>query len=226
MELSRLVLVFLDNSPSPSSLPPRFLQQTNHRQLRGSRAQAKTPLSLDLNWSSVSLPRVTTRSAPLKSFCPTCPSTYFDKHHNLNTIVTVCPRAPPTTPHQVNFSPKTAIMAGVSDKARYYLERAAPELREFEDKEIFSKVRSLPIPQSHPNPQLTAHPSPGRNPIPRHPPLRPRTHDPRPGRPSLRLPRLRRLGTLPRPPAHQTLRPPSHPAIHLARQPRPHLFHL
>jgi U3 small nucleolar RNA-associated protein 6 len=33
-------------------------------------------------------------------------------------------------------------MAGVSDKARFYLERAAPELREFEEKEIFSKVRS------------------------------------------------------------------------------------
>jgi U3 small nucleolar RNA-associated protein 6 len=38
-------------------------------------------------------------------------------------------------------------MAGVSDKARFYLERAAPELREFEEKEIFSKVRSLnPLP--------------------------------------------------------------------------------
>ncbi|KAK4101243.1 hypothetical protein N658DRAFT_471651 [Parathielavia hyrcaniae] len=36
-------------------------------------------------------------------------------------------------------------MAGVSDKARFYLERAAPELREFEEKEIFSKdeIRSL-----------------------------------------------------------------------------------
>ena len=32
-------------------------------------------------------------------------------------------------------------MAGVADKARFYLERAAPQLREFEDKEIFSKVR-------------------------------------------------------------------------------------
>jgi hypothetical protein len=31
-------------------------------------------------------------------------------------------------------------MAGVSDKARFYLERAAPELRVFEEKEIFSKV--------------------------------------------------------------------------------------
>ncbi|KAK3904359.1 U3 small nucleolar RNA-associated protein 6-domain-containing protein [Staphylotrichum tortipilum] len=36
-------------------------------------------------------------------------------------------------------------MAGVSDKARFYLERAAPELRSFEEKEIFSKeeIRSL-----------------------------------------------------------------------------------
>ncbi|KAK4226690.1 U3 small nucleolar RNA-associated protein 6-domain-containing protein [Podospora fimiseda] len=36
-------------------------------------------------------------------------------------------------------------MAGVGDKARFYLERAAPELREFEEKEIFSKeeIQSL-----------------------------------------------------------------------------------
>ncbi|KAK3317258.1 U3 small nucleolar RNA-associated protein 6-domain-containing protein [Cercophora scortea] len=36
-------------------------------------------------------------------------------------------------------------MAGVSDKARFYLERAAPQLREFEEKEIFTKdeIRSL-----------------------------------------------------------------------------------
>ncbi|KAK3299501.1 U3 small nucleolar RNA-associated protein 6-domain-containing protein [Chaetomium fimeti] len=36
-------------------------------------------------------------------------------------------------------------MAGVSDKARFHLERAAPELREFEEKEIFTKdeIRSL-----------------------------------------------------------------------------------
>ncbi|KAK4238794.1 U3 small nucleolar RNA-associated protein 6-domain-containing protein [Achaetomium macrosporum] len=36
-------------------------------------------------------------------------------------------------------------MAGVSDKARFYLERAAPELREFEEKGIFSKdeIRTL-----------------------------------------------------------------------------------
>lgn len=44
-------------------------------------------------------------------------------------------------------------MAGVSDKARFYLERAAPELRTFEEKEIFSKVSnpqvSLSSPQTH-----------------------------------------------------------------------------
>ncbi|KAL2156815.1 hypothetical protein VTH06DRAFT_4512, partial [Thermothelomyces fergusii] len=36
-------------------------------------------------------------------------------------------------------------MAGVSDKARFYLERAAPELREFEEKGIFTKdeIRAL-----------------------------------------------------------------------------------
>jgi U3 small nucleolar RNA-associated protein 6 len=32
-------------------------------------------------------------------------------------------------------------MAGVADKARFYLERAVPQLREFEEKEIFTKVR-------------------------------------------------------------------------------------
>lgn len=31
-------------------------------------------------------------------------------------------------------------MAGVAEKARFYLERAVPQLREFEEKEIFSKV--------------------------------------------------------------------------------------
>jgi len=31
-------------------------------------------------------------------------------------------------------------MAGVAEKARFYLERAVPQLREFEDKGIFSKV--------------------------------------------------------------------------------------
>ena len=34
-------------------------------------------------------------------------------------------------------------MAGVAEKARFYLERAVPQLREWEDKEIFSKVGSL-----------------------------------------------------------------------------------
>ncbi|KAK0612139.1 U3 small nucleolar RNA-associated protein 6-domain-containing protein [Immersiella caudata] len=36
-------------------------------------------------------------------------------------------------------------MAGVSDKARFYLERAAPQLREFEEKEIFKpdEIKSL-----------------------------------------------------------------------------------
>jgi hypothetical protein len=32
-------------------------------------------------------------------------------------------------------------MAGASDKARFYMEQAVPQLREFEDKKIFSKVR-------------------------------------------------------------------------------------
>jgi hypothetical protein len=41
-------------------------------------------------------------------------------------------------------------MAGVSDKARFHLERAAPELRDFEEKEIFSKVRPSPSPPLQP----------------------------------------------------------------------------
>lgn len=35
-------------------------------------------------------------------------------------------------------------MAGVADKARFYLERTVPQLREFEEKEIFTKVRRTP----------------------------------------------------------------------------------
>lgn len=31
-------------------------------------------------------------------------------------------------------------MAGVTEKARFYLERAVPQLREWEEKDIFSKV--------------------------------------------------------------------------------------
>lgn len=34
-------------------------------------------------------------------------------------------------------------MAAVADKARFYLERAVPQLREFEEKEIFTKVDDL-----------------------------------------------------------------------------------
>lgn len=37
-------------------------------------------------------------------------------------------------------------MGSVAEKARFYLERAAPQLREFEEKEIFNKVSpSLPL---------------------------------------------------------------------------------
>lgn len=39
-------------------------------------------------------------------------------------------------------------MAGVAEKARFYLERAVPQLREWEDKEIFSKVSDGTIPMS------------------------------------------------------------------------------
>lgn len=33
-------------------------------------------------------------------------------------------------------------MSGASDKARFYLEQSVPELKEYEKKKIFSKVRS------------------------------------------------------------------------------------
>lgn len=39
-------------------------------------------------------------------------------------------------------------MAGVADKARFYLERAVPQLREFEEKEIFTKVRRRQSPKN------------------------------------------------------------------------------
>jgi hypothetical protein len=34
-------------------------------------------------------------------------------------------------------------MSGASDKARFYLEQAIPQLQEFEQKKIFTKVRQL-----------------------------------------------------------------------------------
>jgi hypothetical protein len=34
-------------------------------------------------------------------------------------------------------------MSGVSDKARFYLEQAIPQLQEFEQKKIFTKVRQF-----------------------------------------------------------------------------------
>jgi U3 small nucleolar RNA-associated protein 6 len=57
-------------------------------------------------------------------------------------------------------------MAGVADKARFYLERAAPQLRDFEEKQIFSKAcRHLLVPSSpelQTKARLTA--KPGRDP--------------------------------------------------------------
>jgi U3 small nucleolar RNA-associated protein 6 len=34
-------------------------------------------------------------------------------------------------------------MSAAADKARFFLEKSVPELKEFERKKIFSKVRSL-----------------------------------------------------------------------------------
>lgn len=40
-------------------------------------------------------------------------------------------------------------MSNVAEKARFHLERAVPQLREFEEKEIFSKVRMPLLPRLH-----------------------------------------------------------------------------
>jgi len=37
-------------------------------------------------------------------------------------------------------------MSGASDKARFYLEQAIPQLQEFEQKKIFTKVRGSFLP--------------------------------------------------------------------------------
>jgi hypothetical protein len=60
--------------------------------------------------------------------------------------------ATPTWGVSVVASERYSKMAGVADKARFYLERAAPQLREFEEKQIFSKARpSLSPPNSRPS---------------------------------------------------------------------------
>lgn len=41
-------------------------------------------------------------------------------------------------------------MAAVAEKARFYLERAVPLLRELEEREIFTKVSSVPAPPAQP----------------------------------------------------------------------------
>ncbi len=50
-------------------------------------------------------------------------------------------------------------MAAVAEKARFYLERAVPLLRELEEREIFTKVSSVPPPFQllQPQTKLTPH---------------------------------------------------------------------
>jgi hypothetical protein len=43
-------------------------------------------------------------------------------------------------------------MAGASDKARFYLEQAVPQLQEFEQKKIFNRVRGF---ANHPQPHAS-----------------------------------------------------------------------
>jgi hypothetical protein len=52
------------------------------------------------------------------------------------------------TSHLQTSSPRPlsnsiSTMSGVSDKARFYLEQAIPQLQEFEQKKIFTKVRQF-----------------------------------------------------------------------------------
>lgn len=207
--------------PSPTPASPRFTPR------------ARTPPSPSYppvpNWGSVAFGLAPswlqgcTTSSPTKKFLSHFTVRRPSGQHKQFIRASIFCNTSKRTTTQHTTTP-TIIMAGVSDKARFYLERAAPELREFEDKEIFSKVHPQPPPA---HPKLTPPPpSPGRNPLPRHQALRPRTHHPLPGRQALRLPRLRRLGALARPPSHQALRAPPHPPVHLARQPRPNLLHL
>jgi len=44
----------------------------------------------------------------------------------------------------VQDSEQFGVMAGASDKARFYLEQSIPELQEYERKKIFSKVHPVP----------------------------------------------------------------------------------
>jgi len=45
-----------------------------------------------------------------------------------------------------SFSSSIFNMSGASDKARFYLEQAIPQLQEFEQKKIFTKVRGSFLP--------------------------------------------------------------------------------
>src|SRR4051812_12618705 len=97
-------------------------------------------------------------------------------------------------------------MAGVSDKARFYLERAAPQLREFEEKEIFKPVSVLPLALECP-PELTT-PQTGRDQKPGHEALRFRAHGPGPPHEADRFPLLRRMGAIAGQTPRKTMQPP------------------
>lgn len=138
-------------------------------------------------------------------------------------------------------------MAGATDKVRFYMEQAVPQLREFEEKKIFTKVCSSkhqtpttpppPLPHSlkessnhlyrKRKPRLTLPPPPpGRNPRPRQKALRLRAPPPRPLLPRTHLRALRSLGNEPRAPPLNPLRPPAHQVLLLAHRAGAHLRHL
>lgn len=184
------------------------------------------------NWGSVTfgLAPATYRGAqlqaPLKSFCPTSPSDIplLDKTNNSELRQSFAPpRKPP--PHSTP-QPRPPSWPASPTRPASTSSGPPPSSANSKTRKYSPRYTYPPPSPPPPHPKLTPSPFPGRNPLPRHQALRPRTHHPLPGRQALRLPRLRRLGALPRPPAHQALRAPPHPPIHLARQPRPHLFHL
>lgn len=92
-------------------------------------------------------------------------------------------------------------MSGVSEKARFYLERSVPQLREWEDKEIFSKVR--PVHRLSRLPALTY--VPGGNPHHRQEAQRLRAQGPVARKQALGVVLVCQMGAVPRGPKKQAL---------------------
>lgn len=216
---------------SSSLLPLSSLPQ--RPRVRGSRARApppppRTPVP---NWGSVTFGLAPsdlqgcTTSSPTKKFLSHFPSDVLWTRQTIQSTFVNLLQHLPLKKHHHTTLPRTR-PSWPASPTRPASTSSGPLPSSANLKTRKSSPRYIP-----PLPPITTTPKanppfPGRNPLPRHQALRPRTHHPLPRRQALRLPRLRRLGALPRPAAHQAVRAPAHPPIHLARQPRPHLFHL